>query len=55
MPKKRVEETLIKVEETQAALRDCIEQAKGLAERSDRLIRKHRAEIAEPEPPNPAK
>ena len=45
--KKRVEETLIQIEETQAALRDCIEQAKGLVEDSERLVRRHRDELTE--------
>jgi hypothetical protein len=48
--KKAVDETLIQIEETQAALRDCIEQAKGLVEDSERLVRQHRDEIAEPAP-----
>ena len=59
MPKKVPDETLIKIEATQAALRDSIEQAKQLAENSARLIKKHREEIAEEaakdEPPNPAR
>ena len=44
------------IEETQAALRDSIEQAKALALESERLIRPRREEgpEAEPEPPNPA-
>ncbi|HMG47637.1 MAG TPA: hypothetical protein VK614_09285 [Allosphingosinicella sp.] len=46
------EETLIAIEKTQAALRDSIEQARELAEESERLVRKHRAETARP--PNPA-
>jgi hypothetical protein len=52
--KKVPDDTLIKIEETQAALRETIEQAKQLADDSDRLIKKHRAEIAQEEPPNPA-
>lgn len=54
VPKKVPDDTLIKIEETQAALRDSIEQAKQLADDSARLIKKHRAEIAEAEPPNRA-
>jgi hypothetical protein len=52
--KKVPDETLIQIEETQAALRDSIEQAKRLADQSARLISKHRDEIATNEPPNPA-
>ena len=54
VPKKVPDETLIQIEETQAALRDSIEQAKKLADESARLISKHRDEIAKDEPPNPA-
>ena len=54
MPKRRMEETLIQIEETQAALRGCIEKAKELAEDSERLIRQHKVEMAEPRPKNPA-
>ena len=46
------EETLITIEETQAALRDSIEKARELTEESERLVRKHRKEMAKP--PNPA-
>jgi len=55
VPKKPPDETLIKIEETQAALRDSIEQAKKLADDSAKLIKKHRNEIAKDEPPNPAR
>jgi hypothetical protein len=41
------EQTLTKIEETQAALRESIETAKDLAEQSDRLIKKHRQEMEE--------
>ena len=41
----RNDETLNKIEETQAAMRESIETAKDLAEQSDRLIQKHRKEI----------
>ena len=54
MPKKVPDETLIQIEETQAALRDSIEQAKTLVDQSARLISKHRDEMATNEPPNPA-
>jgi hypothetical protein len=46
-------ERLNRIEETQAALRDCIEKAKKLVEQSERLVRRHRDEPPEPEPPNP--
>jgi hypothetical protein len=49
------DETLIQIEETQTALRLSIEQAKALAEDSDRLVRKHRDGKAAPKPPNPAR
>ena len=52
LPRKKVDETLIRIEETQAALRDSIERAKELAEESDRLLRRHRKEVVKP--PNPA-
>jgi len=42
------EETLITIEETQAALRDSIEKARELAEESERLVRKHREATAKP-------
>lgn len=37
--------TLDEIEQTQAALRESIEEAKDLAEKSERLIRKHRKTI----------
>jgi hypothetical protein len=54
VPKNVPDETLIQIEETQAALRDSIEQAKKLAEDSARLISRQRDEIATDQPPNPA-
>jgi len=54
VPYKVPDETLIKIEETQSALRESIEQAKKLADESTRLIGKYRDEIAKAEPPNPA-
>ena len=48
------DDTLGKIEETQAALRDSIEEAKALASQSERLIRQHRDETTEAKPPNPA-
>jgi hypothetical protein len=50
--KKLPDETLIRIEETQAALRDSIERAKELVSEARQLIR--RQETAEREPPNPA-
>jgi hypothetical protein len=47
------DETLGRIEATQAALRDCIDQAKALASESERLIRRARAEATEAEPPSP--
>jgi hypothetical protein len=51
LPKKPMEETLIRIEETQAALRDSIARAKEYTEESERLVRAHRKEMAKP--PNP--
>lgn len=53
MTKPTRDETLIQVEETQAALRASIEQAKDLAAESERLLREHRSQPEEPELPNP--
>jgi len=39
------DKTLDKIEETQAALRESIEEAKALAEESERLVKKHRKEV----------
>ena len=39
------ERTLGEIEQTQAALRESIEQAKELAEKSERLLKKHRKEV----------
>jgi hypothetical protein len=52
VPIKPNEETVILIEETQAALRDSIEKARELAEESERLVRQHRGAMAKP--PNPA-
>lgn len=41
----KTEKILDEIEETQAALRDSIEEAKQLAEKSDRLVKKHRKEL----------
>jgi hypothetical protein len=43
-----VEQTLIQIEETQAALRDSIARAKELTRDSERLVRQHRDETAKP-------
>ena len=43
---KAEDEVLVQMEENQAALRDSIEQARELAEESDRLVRQHRGEAA---------
>ena len=53
--KKIPDATLIQIEQTQAALRDSIEKTKELAADSDRLLRRHRQEIAKPKPLNPAR
>ena len=54
MPKKSAEDTIIQIEETQAALRDCIKRAKDLVDNSDRLLRRHKEEVIKAEPENPA-
>ena len=46
MPDK-ADKTLNDIEETQAALRESIEEAKKLAEKSDKLLKKHRKEVKE--------
>ena len=51
LPAKPVEETLFEIEAAQAGLRDSIEQARDLADESDRLVLKHRAETAKPHNP----
>jgi hypothetical protein len=52
---KAKDDSFIQIEETQAALRDSIEQAKALAEESERRIRRRRGEAAAAEPaPVPA-
>ena len=54
MAKKVADETLITIEDTQAALRDGIERAKELVCEAKLMLRPQRDEIAEPAPPNPA-
>jgi hypothetical protein len=44
------DDSLIQIEETQAALRDSIEKAKALTKESERLVRKHRQESDAPPP-----
>jgi hypothetical protein len=48
------DDTLGKIEESQAALRASIEKAKALASESERRLRRHREEMDEPPPPPPA-
>lgn len=47
MAKGNDNDTLEKIEETQAALRDSIELTKKLAEQSDALVKRHRKEMRE--------
>ena len=47
-----MDETLIEIEESQAALRDSIARARDLAEQTDRLVLRNRVEA--PKPSNPA-
>lgn len=42
---KKSEATLGEIEKTQAKMRESIELAKDLAEKSDKLIKKHRREM----------
>ena len=44
MDRREEDETLVRLEETRAALRDSIEKTKELAADSERLLRRHRAE-----------
>jgi hypothetical protein len=48
-----IEESIFQIEATQAALRESIEKARQLADESERLVRKHREEIAKDRPPGP--
>lgn len=48
------EKIVVTIEQTQAVLRESIEQAKALASESERLIRRNRDEMVEEKPPNPA-
>lgn len=49
------EKTIIQIEETQAALRASIEEAKDLTSKSQRLISKLRDQTSEGDKPKPAK
>jgi hypothetical protein len=51
LPTKKMDETLVEIEEAQAGLRDSIERARDLTEETDRVL-KHCTEPAKP--PNPA-
>lgn len=42
---KKPDKTLSEIEKTQAKLRDSIQVARDLAEKSDKLIKKHRREM----------
>ena len=48
---KPMAETLLEIEEAQAALRDSIDRARDLADETDRLVLKHRVEAAKPVDP----
>lgn len=54
MNKKLVDEVAA-IEENQEALRESIEQTKALAEKADKLIKKHKANLKNQEPGPPAK
>jgi len=45
MSRKMVEQTLVDIEENQAALRQSIEESKQLAAQSDELIETHRRQV----------
>jgi hypothetical protein len=42
---KKAEASLFKIEQAQAELRECIGQARELADESERLIQRHRDEL----------
>ena len=48
-----MDETLIRIEEAQAGLRDSIERTRGLTEETERLVLKHRTEVAKPSAAQP--
>lgn len=45
----KADKTLGEIEKTQAQLRASIEEAKTLAEKSDKLLKRHRKEVKESE------
>jgi hypothetical protein len=51
---RHLEHSLIQIETTQAALRDCIKRAQELADDSERLIPRHKTVVMGPKPENPA-
>lgn len=55
MAKKVTDDSLVEIEETQAALRDCIVRARELAEDSERLVRKCRSKTDDSKSPEPAR
>ena len=55
MSRKENDDTLAKLESTQAALRENIEASKELIARSDKLLDRHRAELARNVPDQPAR
>jgi hypothetical protein len=53
--RKPLEDSIIQIETTQAALRDCIKRARELADDSERLISRHKQVVIEPKPETPAR
>lgn len=43
--KKKLENEVVRIEETQGALRESIEKTRELAEKADELIQKHKATL----------
>lgn len=54
MPRTENEERLAKLESTQAELRENIEASKELIARSDKLLDRHRADLARDAPDQPS-
>lgn len=52
---KKLVDQVAAIEETQGALRDSIEQTKVLAEKADKLLKKHKANLKEQKPGKPVK
>lgn len=50
---KKLVDQVAAIEETQGALRESIEQTKVLAEKADKLLKKHKAKLKEQEPGKP--